>query len=165
MTIKMCKYKKSLNHIIYVTFPLLSAVPLGMALQAQHGRGSLLTALMPTCLAGFRSLCAGAIVKKMAKLRSFFDYYLPCWFAMPSGASPSASTAASTAPFIVLGLLSPAAPALLLVVLTDWSDVFLQLLQLLVGHRQVQRGGLLRAPGGSHLEAVFRETMSGGHAL
>ena len=133
----MCKYKKSLNHIIYVTFPLLSAVPLGMALQAQHGRGSLLAALMLTSLASLGSLCAGAIVEKMAKLRSFLDYYLPSWFAMSSGASPSASTAAFVAP----GLL-PAAPALLLD-LTDWSDVLLQFLQLLMSDRQIHLGGLL----------------------
>merc|ERR1711894_558936 len=110
-----------------------------MALQTQHGRGSLLTALMPTCLAGFRSLCAGAIVKKMAKLRSFFDYYLPCWSAMPSGASPSASTAAFVAP----GLPSSAATALLLVVQSDRSDVLLQLLQLLVSDRKIHLGRLL----------------------
>ena len=124
-------------------FPLLSAVFLCMALQAQHGRGSLLTALMPTCLAGFRSLCAGAIVKRMAKLRSFFDYYLPCWSAMPSGASPSASTAASTAAFVAPGLPSSAATALLLVVQSDRSDVLLQLLQLLVSDRKIHLGGLL----------------------
>ena len=112
-----------------------------MALQTQHGRGSLLTALMLTCLAGLRSLCAGAIVEKMAKLRSFFDYYLPCWSAMPSGASPSASTAASTAAFVAPGLLL-AAPALLLD-LTDWSDVLLQFLQLLMSDRQIHFGGLL----------------------
>ena len=141
MTIKMCKYKKSLNHIIYVTFPLLSAVPLGMALQAQHGRGSLLAALMLTSLASLGSLCAGAIVEKMAKLRSFLDYYLPSWFAMSSGASPSASTAASTAAFVAPGL-PPAAPALLLD-LTDWSDVLLQFLQLLMSDRQIHLGGLL----------------------
>ena len=143
MTIKMCKYKKSLNHIIYVTFPLLSAVPLGMALQAQHGRGSLLAALMLTSLASLGSLCAGAIVEKMAKLRSFLDYYLPSWFAMSSGASPSASTAASTAAFVAPGLPSPAATALLLVVQSDRSDVLLQLLQLLVSDRQIHLGRLL----------------------
>ena len=136
-----------------------------MALQTQHGRASLFTALMLTRQASLRSLCAGAIVKKMAKLRSFFDYRLPCWSAMPSGASPSASTAASTAPFVAPGLLSPAAPTLLLVVLAHWSDIFLQLLQLLVGHRQVHLGGLLQAPGGAHLEAVLREAVSGSHAL
>ena len=60
---------------------------------------------------------------------------------MPSGASPSASTAASTAAFVAPGLL-PAAPALLLD-LTDWSDVLLQFLQLLMSDRQIHLGGLL----------------------